>query len=188
MLGIAELASRRIPSLGSDEARAVALCEALTSNARLVLLDEPYAIVDPRAASHLATAVRRRAAEGACVLVATASVREASEVADVPLVLERGALVRRSPSLAQLVSPGAGKARLRATSGGARALLAALATEPNAASFEADARSVVVSGTDPLEVARAVARAAVRAGVQIESLRAEVPRVEELRASLKGRA
>jgi ABC-2 type transport system ATP-binding protein len=183
-LGIAELAGRRAKSLAPDEARAVLACEALTSSARVVLFDEPYAPLDPRAAAHFASAVRRRAAEGACVVVATASLREASELADDQLVLERGTLVHRGNALAQVLAPGARSPRLRAVTAEPRALLSALASEQAVATIEADARSVVASGPDPVAVAEAIARAALQAGVQLESLGVDAPQVEELRASL----
>jgi ABC-type multidrug transport system ATPase subunit len=186
-LGIAELLPRRVRTLLPAEARAVALAEALTSTAKIVLLDEPYVDVDPRAASRLAAAVGARAVDG-CVVVATASLREAAELADDHLLFERGRFVHRTTALSDVIARGAGPARLRAIVEDPRTLLAALAAETAPVSIEAGPRSVTVSGPDVLALADAVARAALRANVEIVSLRAEAPPLEELRASIAGDA
>jgi ABC-type multidrug transport system ATPase subunit len=187
-LGIAELFTRKVRSLLPSEARAVAIAEALTSTARVVLLEEPYARVDPRTASRLAAVVRERAATGTCVVVATASLREAADLSDDHLLFERGRLIHRNNALAQVTAHGAGPARLRAVVSDARTLLAALAAETAPVAIEADARSVTLIGPDLVALADAMARASIRANVEIESLRAEGPPLEELRASIAGDA
>ncbi len=181
-LGIEGLLTRKVRSLLPGEARAVALAEALTSTARVILLDEPYVDVDPRAASRLAEAVRGRGRD-TCVVVATASLREASELADDHLLFERGRFVHRTTALADVAARGAGPARLTAIVEDPRTLLAALAAETAPVSIEAGPRSVTVSGSDVVALADAIARAAIRANVEISSLRAEAPPLDELRAS-----
>jgi ABC-type multidrug transport system ATPase subunit len=188
VLGIADLGERVVRTLRPEEARAVALCEALTSLARVVLLDEPYARIESRAATNLASAVSARAADGACVLVATASLREAVSMATDVLVFDKGALARRAAPDAALLARTSGPARFRIKSSDARALLAALAGDEAIAALEADPNGIVAAGPDAVQVAQAIARAAVRAGVEIESMRAEAPTLEELRASLAGDA
>jgi ABC-2 type transport system ATP-binding protein len=187
-LGIVDLLERKVESLTLDEARAVAVCEAVTSLAKVVLLDEPYARIDPRAASNLAAAVRGRAADGGCIVVATASPREATELATDLHVLDKGSLVRATATASDLLARSPRPARFRVVAADARALVAALAAEAAIASLEADGRGVVATGAEPLEVAAAIARAALRAGVELESLRAEAPTREELLASLAGDA
>ncbi len=186
-LGIAALLARKVRTLLPAEARAVALAEALTCSAKIVLLDEPYVDVDPRAASHLAAAVRARALDG-CVVVATASLREAAELADDHLLFDRGRFVHRTTALSGVAARGAGPARLRAIVEDPRTLLAALAAETAPVAIEAGPRSVTLSGPDLLTLADAMTRAALRANVEIASLRAEAPPLEELRASIAGDA
>jgi ABC-type multidrug transport system ATPase subunit len=187
-LGIADLLERKVKTLGLDEARTVMLCEAITSLARVVLLDDPYARMDARAASRLGEAVRARAADGACVIVATASPREASELAQDLLVFDKGKLARRAPPSPELLTHAAGPARLRVVTSDARAFVAALAAEEAVQTLEADASGVVATGADAVVVAGAIARAVVKARVEVESLRAETPTLEELRASFAGEA
>ena len=186
-LGVAALLTRKVRTLLPGEARAVAIAEALTSTARVVLLDEPYVDLDPRAASHLAAAVRARATE-ACVVVATASLREAAELADDHLLFERGRFLHRATALADVAARGSGPARLRAVTSDPRTLLAALAAETAPVAIEAGPGFVVVSGPDVVALADAVARASLRANVEITSLRSEAPPLDELRASIAGDA
>lgn len=173
-LGVTDLLPRRVKTLLPSEARAVALAEALAGGAKVLLLDEPFIDVDPRAAAHLAAALRARA-EGVCVVVATASLREAAELADDHLLFERGRFVHRTTALGDLTARGEGLARLRATTLDPRTLLAALAAETAAVSIEAGPGSVTVAGPDVVLLADALARAALRANVEISSLRVEAP-------------
>ena len=186
--GIAPLATRHVRSLAPDEAHAVALVEAVTSQARLLLLHEPYVLLDPRAAALLAGRLRARARAGACVVVATASVRDAADLAEDHLVFERGALVRRSGALEDLAAPGARGVRLRVVSSDARALLGALSAEPTVTALESRDGVLLVGGTDLVAVASAVAAAALRADTEILSLRPDALALEELRASIAGDA
>jgi ABC-2 type transport system ATP-binding protein len=187
-LGVLDLLERKVKSLTLEEVRAVTLAEAVTSLARVILLDEPYVRMEARAASHLGPALRARAADGACVIIATASPREASELAQDLLVFDKGQAARRAPSASELFTRAPGPARFRILSSDGRALVSALAAEDAILSLEADDNGVVVAGTDPIGVASAIARAAVKANVEIEGLRGEAPTLEELRASLAGDA
>ncbi len=168
-LGIESLAPRRIRSLTPPEAHAVALAEALTSKAvRVLLLDEPFASVDPRAAALLAERIRDRAKDGACVVVATASPRDASALASSVLVLSKGVLLRHDDTLSL------GSHRLHVVASDPRALVAALAKDASVLRVALDGAGVVVEGGDRTAVATAIARAAVDAGVDLVEMRADV--------------
>ena len=205
VLGIAALAKRKVNTLGPDEARAVAMAEAVTSQARVLLIFEPYVTVDPRTAPLLRDVLSKRASEGVCVLVATASVNDAAALADDHLVFERGSLVRRGTSMEGISALASRGGRLRvvvsgakqdgakaddanANADGTRALVAALAAEGAITSVETSGTTLVVGGADLVALASAVARAALRADVGIEALGPDVVTLEELRASMAGNA
>jgi ABC-type multidrug transport system ATPase subunit len=189
-MGIAHLARRAAKSLSSAEARAVALAEALTSSVPVLLLDEPLTGLEPQAAQHVRAAiVARGKQQGSCVVVATASIRDASDLADDVLILDRGALVRRSgPSdgLALGVTLGV---RIRVLCTDPRALASVLAMEPATRALEADAEgAVIASGASLGDVAAAVGRAALRAQVDLHAITPEAASLEEVRAAASGDA
>lgn len=190
VLGLAPLARRRAKTLSGEEARAVALCEALTSTrVRVLLLEEPFAKMDARAAAAFPSILRERARAGACVVVATASTREAAELAEDHLTFDRGALVKRAPSSDLVALEGAGGARIRimATPADARAVVASLSSEADIASIAAESDGMIlVTGRELLSLAAAVGRAIRRAGVDVEMIRPEPLPLDELRAATAG--
>ncbi len=183
-LGVESLADRRVRTLAPEEARAVALVEALTSaTASVILIDEPFLGVDARTMALLGERMRLRARKGACILIATASPSDATTIAQSVLVLERGTLVRHAPSPRAIADLAARPARLRVVASDPRALLAELARDPAATDLESRDGALFVRGDDPTELAAAVARAVVRAGVDLVEMRTELPAVEELAAA-----
>jgi ABC-2 type transport system ATP-binding protein len=175
VLGVESLAARPVRALSSGEARAVALAEALTSNASALLVEEPFVSLDPRASSRLAEALRTRAREGAMVLVATASVRDAAELGDDHTLLRSGAVAGQAGSLETLAEFSPSGARVRILTNDPAGLAAALARE---AAVEAVARkegAVVARGRDAAALAQAATRAIVESGVAVTQLRFEAP-------------
>jgi ABC-2 type transport system ATP-binding protein len=187
-LGVESLARRPVRTLTRGECRAVALVEAITSSARVLLVEEPFVSLDPRATSRLAEALRSRAKEGAALVVSTASVRDAGELGDHHLLLRGGAVVGEADSLAALAEFTPSGARVRLTTNDPAALAAALGHE---GAVEAVARnlghgSVVARGRATSALAEAVARAVVESGVEVSSMRFEPPTLEEARAAASG--
>ena len=193
-LGIEKLANRRVRSLSHGEARAVSLALALTSRVPVLLVDEPLSGLDPAAPSRVVAALRARAAAGAAVVVTTASVREATALADQLGMLTRGVFTHLPPALAHVGPAGA---RLRVVVAAQAAtevapFVAALAAEPAIASVETTtfaatrvlhaAVSVVVSGADLLSVARAVGHAAARTSARIEAIESAVLPLDAIRS------
>ncbi|WP_394846631.1 hypothetical protein LZC95_04090 [Pendulispora brunnea] len=165
-LGLDALAGRRVRSLDPREVRAVAMAEALTSKVvRVILLEEPFATVDARALAVLPGLLRRRAKEGACIVIATASTRDARDLADQRFVFQHGLLVAD----ASLLRP----AELHVVSSDARTLAGALAREAAVTEVVASDQRVIVRGADPLALAHAVGQAVLASGVQLDSMRLE---------------
>jgi ABC-type multidrug transport system ATPase subunit len=174
VLGVASLAHRRIASLSFEESRTVALAEALSSRAELLLLAEPLATLDPRAVSRVAPAVKARQASGATVVVTTASREDAKALCGEWLRFDRGKLTLRTADEDEWSPlPGAHGARLFIRSEGARYLLAELAADPTIQTVRAEGVELVVTGRDPVVVATAVATAARRANAELDLLHFE---------------
>jgi ABC-type multidrug transport system ATPase subunit len=186
-LGVQPLAQRPVRTLTLAEARAVAIAEAVTSNADVLLIEEPFVSLDPRATGPLAKRLRARAAEGACVVVSTASPRDAAELADTQIVFDRGIVLRATANEVRTARSVRG-ARLSIGVTDRSAVLAALAAEGCIRGIESDRAAIVVVGDDVTQLAGAVARAVVASGADLEWMRPEAPSLEELRGTAAGDA
>ena len=79
-----------VASLSIGEQQRVALLKTLHRGARVILLDEPTAVLAPHEARHLFDALRRFAAEGLAVVVITHKLAEVMEMSDRFTVLRAG--------------------------------------------------------------------------------------------------
>jgi energy-coupling factor transport system ATP-binding protein len=86
------LGDRHPLDLSVGQRERVALAAVLVAEPGVILLDEPTRGMDPEGAAALAALLRRRAAEGAAVLVATHDPGFAAAVADRRIVLREGRL------------------------------------------------------------------------------------------------
>jgi ABC-2 type transport system ATP-binding protein len=186
-LGIEALAPRPVRTLAPGEVRAVALAEALTSAAvRVVLVEEPLAAVDPRAAAYLPELLRARGRDGCAVLVATASLRDAGDLADDHVLLRSGTVVGRAASLDELSAFGPDGVRMRVIATDPQALLAAVAREPAVEAVARRDAAVVARGRDAVALAAAIGRAIVASGVEVTEMRLEPPSMDDARAASAG--
>jgi len=92
-VGLAELANRRQRAFSSAMSGRLALGAALLGDPRVLILDEPAAVLDPAGATWLRGFLRAFAAEGRTVLIAGADFTSLAQFADHMLVLSRGRLV-----------------------------------------------------------------------------------------------
>ncbi len=171
VLGVAPLADRRIGKLTLAELRTVALVEALTSHARVLLLAEPLAELDPRATGRVATALHARIEAGATAVISTASPVDARLLGGDLLTFHQGKLLARTTRDEAWEPPvGPRGACLRIRSEGARFLLVELAADPTFQEVHAQGAELVVMGRDPVAMASAVANATRHANVELDLL------------------
>ncbi|MCA9525917.1 MAG: lipopolysaccharide ABC transporter ATP-binding protein, partial [Myxococcales bacterium] len=75
------------------ERRRVEILRALAARPRVLLVDEPFAGLDPRAAEDIAAQLRRMAAEGVAVVITDHRVRQAFQACDRVDILADGVVL-----------------------------------------------------------------------------------------------
>jgi len=91
--GLDTLADRRASALSGGERRRLEFARALASSPRLLLVDEPFAGVDPLAAKEISAAIVGLARDGVGVLLTDHTVREALGASDRAYVIAGGRIV-----------------------------------------------------------------------------------------------
>ena len=89
-LGLAEIADRLVTTLSGGEAQRVAIAQAIAQKTPVLLLDEPFAGVDPISVGdirHLVADLKKR---GIGVLITDHNVRETLEIVDRAYILHDG--------------------------------------------------------------------------------------------------
>jgi simple sugar transport system ATP-binding protein len=94
--GLALDPSRRVDELSVGEQQRVEILRLLARDARILILDEPTAVLTPPEADALFAALCRLAERGRAVLLVTHKLREVFAVADALTVLRRGKVVMAS--------------------------------------------------------------------------------------------
>jgi len=95
--GVADLAARPIGRLSKGQRQRVGLAQAVLGAPAAIVLDEPTASLDPAQRVDVRSLVRRRASEGAAVLVSTHLLAEAAAMCDRVVVLSAGRVVAVEP-------------------------------------------------------------------------------------------
>jgi len=140
--------SDRIRDLPVETQQGVEIARALVGNAKLLILDEPTAVLAPLAIEQLFARLRRLSASGVTVLVILHKIREVLAVAETVSVLRAGRLVE-----ALLPRAGLDAASLaRAIVGSAETELAPVATE-RAAVEDGRAIALALAGVSTRAVA-----------------------------------
>ncbi len=106
-LELADLSSRTYATLSGGERRRVELAKALMRRPRLLLLDEPYAALDPHAIAATNRILRRVAEQGTAVLVTDHRYEALMAFATRHVVLHRGELVCSGTAAEVMAHPGA---------------------------------------------------------------------------------
>ncbi len=92
-LGIAHLAGNRAHSLSGGERRRVEIARALVTSPLFMLLDEPFAGIDPLAIADIQNIVIRLKNRGIGVLISDHNVRETLHVCDRAYILSQGEIL-----------------------------------------------------------------------------------------------
>jgi len=93
-LGILAMAKQAAYTLSGGERRRLEICRALASEPSFILLDEPFAGIDPIVVSDIQQIVRRLKRRGIGVLITDHNVRETLKITDRAYILTEGEVFR----------------------------------------------------------------------------------------------
>ena len=111
-LGIEEVAGQKAHTLSGGERRRTEIARSLASDPRFLLLDEPFAGIDPIAVHHLKEVVRSLAGKGIGILLTDHNVRDALEITDRSYIIDGGHIIAEGSREALLADPAARSAYL----------------------------------------------------------------------------
>jgi lipopolysaccharide export system ATP-binding protein len=93
-LGLAEKANRRGDSLSGGERRRVEITRALVLDPKFMLLDEPFAGIDPIAVGDIQKIIDQLKARGIGVIITDHNVRETLRICDRAYIIKDGRIIR----------------------------------------------------------------------------------------------
>lgn len=93
-LNITHLAKNKAHSLSGGERRRVEITRALVTNPKFILLDEPFAGVDPIAVEDIQNIIRKLKKRGIGILITDHNVHETLEITDRAYLLYDGAVLK----------------------------------------------------------------------------------------------
>ncbi len=96
-LGVTHLAKNKAYSLSGGERRRVEITRALVTNPRFILLDEPFAGIDPLAVIDIQNIIRQLRERGIGILISDHNVRETLGVCDRAYILSSGVVLEEGP-------------------------------------------------------------------------------------------
>jgi lipopolysaccharide export system ATP-binding protein len=94
-LRISPLAKRKAYSLSGGERRRVEITRALVTSPRFILLDEPFAGIDPLAVVDIQKIIAQLKGKGIGVVISDHNVRETLGVCDLAYILNQGKILER---------------------------------------------------------------------------------------------
>jgi len=95
--GLTHLAAQRASTLSGGERRRVEIARALTTHPSFILLDEPFAGIDPIARADLQSAVAQLKERGLGILITDHNVRETLQITDRAYIIADGAILESGP-------------------------------------------------------------------------------------------
>lgn len=96
-LKIEHLAKQKASSLSGGERRRLEITRALVTEPRFMLLDEPFAGIDPLAVSDIQEIIRELKDRGLGVIISDHNVRETLNVCDVAYIISEGSILEYGP-------------------------------------------------------------------------------------------
>ena len=104
-LDMARLAKSKAYALSGGEKRRLEITRALVTSPRLLLLDEPFAGIDPIAVHEVQKIVRRLKSRGLSILITDHSVRETLKLVDRAYLIHKGEVVYEGGGMQMLDDP-----------------------------------------------------------------------------------
>lgn len=92
-LDLSQLAKNRAYSLSGGERRRVEITRALVTSPKYILLDEPFAGIDPLAVADIQKIIAKLKAKGIGIVISDHNVRETLSVCDRAYILNEGAVL-----------------------------------------------------------------------------------------------
>jgi lipopolysaccharide export system ATP-binding protein len=96
-LRITHLAEQKASALSGGERRRVEITRALVTSPHFIILDEPFAGIDPLAVTDIQNIIRQLKDRGLGVLISDHNVREALGVCDRAYILNEGVILEEGP-------------------------------------------------------------------------------------------
>ncbi len=103
-LNIGHLADRKASDLSGGERRRLEITRALITEPRFMLLDEPFAGIDPLALKDINTIIRELKARGIGIIISDHNVRETLKVCDAAYIINQGKIIVFGPPEAIVAS------------------------------------------------------------------------------------
>jgi len=104
-LGLTEKAGRRGDTLSGGERRRVEITRALVLDPKFMLLDEPFAGIDPIAVIDIQKIIRQLVARGIGVIITDHNVRETLSICDHAYIIKDGHIIREGTPEAVAADP-----------------------------------------------------------------------------------
>ena len=96
-LNIRHLASQKASSLSGGERRRLEITRALITKPRFMLLDEPFAGIDPLALNDINQIIRQLKERGIGIIISDHNVRETLKVCDAAYIINEGKIIEFGP-------------------------------------------------------------------------------------------
>ena len=104
-LGISGLAHQRADTLSGGERRRLEICRALASSPLFILLDEPFAGIDPIAVADIQRIIAYLKQRGLGILITDHNVRETLRITDRAYIIREGEVFRAGTPRARATDP-----------------------------------------------------------------------------------
>jgi len=96
-LNIAHLAKQKASSLSGGERRRLEITRALVTEPRFMLLDEPFAGIDPLAVNDIQQIIKQLKDRGLGIIISDHNVRETLNVCDMAYIINEGKIIEHGP-------------------------------------------------------------------------------------------
>jgi len=96
-LKIAHLAKQKASSLSGGERRRLEITRALVTEPRFMLLDEPFAGIDPLALNDIQQIIKQLKSKGLGIIISDHNVRETLTACDTAYIINEGKIIEQGP-------------------------------------------------------------------------------------------